>query len=268
MIMINKNKKSIISLNTKIEKCTICNRLVDFRTSIAKIKRKMYRKENYWGKPIAGFGDKNAKLMILGLAPAAHGGNRTGRVFTGDKSSDFLFMCLHAAGISNHSYSNNREDGLELFNTYLTLALKCVPPGDKPTREELHNCSYFLKNEMDIINLNDVAKRISPFLKKGMVLIFESSVAIGTTKQISETIESLTNLKFGNDLGLAYCPERYNPTPMKKQTQDTEFNIHSRGENFTVDKISRVVGGINEKSTEIAQLFYSQFQDNHFAKPT
>ena len=150
--MINKNKKSIISLNTKIEKCTICNRLVDFRTSIAKIKRKMYRKENYWGKPIVGFGDKNAKLMILGLAPAAHGGNRTGRVFTGDKSSDFLFMCLHAAGISNHSYSNYREDGLVLFNTYLTLALKCVPPGDKPTREELHNCSYFLKNEMDIIN--------------------------------------------------------------------------------------------------------------------
>tara|TARA_Y100001936_G_scaffold211985_1_gene219828 strand:+ start:1172 stop:2560 length:1389 start_codon:yes stop_codon:yes gene_type:complete len=114
-------------------------------------------------------------------------------------------------------------------------------------------------NEMDIVNLNDVAKRISPFLKKGMILIFESSVAIGTTKQISETIESLTNLKFGDDLGLAYCPERYNPTPMKKQTQDTEFNIHSRGENFTVDKISRVVGGINEKSTEIAQLFYSQF---------
>jgi len=114
-------------------------------------------------------------------------------------------------------------------------------------------------NEMDIINLNDVAKRISPFLKKGMVLIFESSVAIGTTKQIADKIESMTDLKFGDDLGLAYCPERYNPTPMKKQTQDTEFNVHSRGENFTVDKISRVVGGINEKSTEIAQLFYSQF---------
>ncbi len=114
-------------------------------------------------------------------------------------------------------------------------------------------------NEMDIVNLNDVAKRISPFLKEGMVLIFESSVAIGTTKQISNTIESMTEFKFGHDLGLAYCPERYNPTPMKKQTQDTEFNIHSQGENFTVDKISRVVGGIDEKSTEIAQLFYSQF---------
>jgi len=114
-------------------------------------------------------------------------------------------------------------------------------------------------NEMDIVNLNNVAKRISPFLKKGMVLIFESSVAIGTTKQIANTIESMTDFEFGKDLGLAYCPERYNPTPMKKETQDTEFNIHSRGENFTVDKISRVVGGIDEKSSEIAQLLYSQF---------
>ena len=114
-------------------------------------------------------------------------------------------------------------------------------------------------NEMDIVNLNDVAKRISPFLVKGMMLIFESSVAIGTTKQIAEKIESMTNLKFGKDLGLAYCPERYNPTPMKKQTQDSEFNVHSSGENFTVDKISRVVGGIDDKSGDIAQLFYSQF---------
>ena len=114
-------------------------------------------------------------------------------------------------------------------------------------------------NEMDIINLKNVAQRISPFLKKGMVLIFESSVAIGTTTQISKTIESMTNLHFGEDLGLAYCPERYNPTPMKKEIQDKEFDIHSRGENFTVDKISRVVGGIDDKSAEIAQMFYSQF---------
>lgn len=114
-------------------------------------------------------------------------------------------------------------------------------------------------NEMDITNLNDVAKRISPFLKKGMILIFESSVAIGTTTQISKTIESMTNLHFGEDLGLAYCPERYNPTPMKKEIQDKEFNAHSRGETFTVDKISRVVGGIDDKSTQIAQMFYSQF---------
>ena len=114
-------------------------------------------------------------------------------------------------------------------------------------------------NEMDISNLYDVSKRIAPYLKKGMMLIFESSVAIGTTKQVSENIEGMTNLRFGKELGLAYCPERYNPTPMKKDKQDPEFNTQARGESFSVDKISRVVGGIDEKSTKIAKLFYSEF---------
>ena len=150
--MINKNKKSIFAMNSKLENCILCSRLVEFRTSIARKKRKLYKNEDYWGKPISGFGDKNARLMILGLAPAAHGGNRTGRVFTGDKSSDFLFNCLYESGISNHSYSNNREDGLKLFNAYITLALKCVPPEDKPTKEELQNCSYFLRKEMIYFN--------------------------------------------------------------------------------------------------------------------
>ena len=115
------------------------------------------------------------------------------------------------------------------------------------------------KNEMDISNLYDVSKKISSHLKKGMMLIFESSVAIGTTKQVSKNIEGMTELRFGKELGLAYCPERYNPTPMKKDKQDPEFNIQSRGESFSVDKISRVVGGIDEKSTKIAKLFYSEF---------
>lgn len=115
------------------------------------------------------------------------------------------------------------------------------------------------KNEMDISNLYDVSKKIAPHLKKGMILIFESSVAIGTTKQVSKNIEEMTELRFGKELGLAYCPERYNPTPMKKDKQDTEYNIQARGESFSVDKISRVVGGIDEKSTKIAKLFYSEF---------
>ena len=115
------------------------------------------------------------------------------------------------------------------------------------------------KNEMDISNLYDVSKKISSHLKKGMMLIFESSVAIGTTKQVSKNIEEMTELRFGKELGLAYCPERYNPTPMKKNKQDPEFNTQSRGESFSVDKISRVVGGIDEKSTKIAKLFYSEF---------
>ena len=115
------------------------------------------------------------------------------------------------------------------------------------------------KREMDISNLYDVSKKIAPYLKKGMMVIFESSVAIGTTKQVSKNIEEMTELRFGKELGLAYCPERYNPTPMKKDKQDPEFNTQSRGESFSVDKISRVVGGIDEKSTKIAKLFYSEF---------
>ena len=112
---------------------------------------------------------------------------------------------------------------------------------------------------MDNSNLLDVANRISPYLTKGMILIFESSVAIGSTREISKTIESLCSLKFGIDLGLAYCPERYNPTPMKKQTKDVDYTISAKGESFTVDRISRVVGGIDEKSTKITKTVYSQF---------
>ena len=111
----------------------------------------MYKNETYWGKPITGFGDISAKIMIIGLAPAAHGGNRTGRVFTGDKSSDFLFECLGKVGLANQNYSINKNDGLKLLNTYLTLSLKCVPPGDKPTKQELLNCSNYLNEEFLIL---------------------------------------------------------------------------------------------------------------------
>ena len=145
------SKKALVELNLRLNNCNKCNRLVDFRTKVAKEKRKMYRNESYWGKPVGGFGDANANLMIVGLAPAAHGGNRTGRVFTGDKSSEFLFKCLKRAGISNNGYSNFVGDGLQLYNTYLTLSLKCVPPEDKPTKEELFNCFNYLKSEMNYL---------------------------------------------------------------------------------------------------------------------
>ncbi len=119
---------SFVKLNKSIIKCSKCPRLVDFRNKISNEKRKQYQNETYWGKPITGFGDVGGKLLFVGLAPAAHGGTRTGRVFTGDRSSDFLYKCLYGVKISNHSYSNNINDGLELKNAYITTALKCVPP--------------------------------------------------------------------------------------------------------------------------------------------
>lgn len=150
-------KKEIDKLNSSIVNCKKCKRLVFFREKIAKEKRKMYQNETYWGKAVTGFGDHTGKLLIIGLAPAAHGGNRTGRVFTGDKSSAFLFKCLFKAGISNQEFSVNSGDRLKLNNSYLTLALKCVPPGDKPSKEELINCSHFLKTEINnLVNIKTI----------------------------------------------------------------------------------------------------------------
>jgi uracil-DNA glycosylase len=151
-------------LNNSIIKCKKCSRLIRFSKKISLTKRKKNITEVYWGKPVTGFGDIDAKLMIIGLAPAAHGGTRTGRAFTGDKSGDFLFSCLYKVGISNIPTSTHRKDGLKLNNTYITNILKCVPPEDKPLNKELSNCSnYFnyeiqnLKNLKVIISLGKIA---------------------------------------------------------------------------------------------------------------
>ena len=143
--------QNINKIRNKIISCTRCPRLVEFRTKIAKEKRKSYMDWDYWGKPVPGYGDDNSKLLILGLAPAAHGGNRTGRVFTGDKSADFLFKCMHAAGLSNQAESIAFDDGLKL-NGFMSVAVKCVPPGDKPTAEERNNCASHLANEIECLH--------------------------------------------------------------------------------------------------------------------
>ena len=142
---------TLINLNDKIVKCRSCNRLVNFREKIARDKRRQYIDQTYWGKPITGYGDTNSKLLMIGLAPAAHGVNRTGRVFTGDKSADFLFKCLHKAGFANQSNSISRDDGLKLYNLYLTTALKCVPPEDKPKPDELKTCFNFFREEINYL---------------------------------------------------------------------------------------------------------------------
>ena len=151
-------------LNKTIVKCKKCPRLVSFIKKVSTEKRKRNINENYWGKPVTGFGDINAKLLILGLAPAAHGGTRTGRAFTGDKSGEFLFKCLHKAKITNQPTSTNLQDGLKLNSAYITNILKCVPPGDKPLKKELKNCSKYFDTEISnlkrlkiIITLGKVA---------------------------------------------------------------------------------------------------------------
>ncbi len=152
------------NINKTIIKCKKCPRLVEFIKKISTNKRKQNINETYWGKPVTGFGDINAKILILGLAPAAHGGTRTGRAFTGDKSGEFLFKCLHEVKIANQSRSENINDNLKLDDAYITNILKCVPPNDKPLKDELNNCSkYFdfeiknLKKLKTIIALGKVA---------------------------------------------------------------------------------------------------------------
>ena len=139
-------------LNKTIVKCKKCPRLSNFVKKISVEKRKKNIDEKYWGRPVTGFGDVNAKLMIIGLAPAAHGGTRTGRAFTGDKSGDFLFKSLHSEKISNQNFSNNINDGLKLKSTFITNILKCVPPGDKPKINELITCSNYFKKELDYLD--------------------------------------------------------------------------------------------------------------------
>ena len=142
------NKINFEKLKKSIVACNKCSRLVKFRKKISAEKRKQYINETYWGKPITGFGDLNGRILFVGLAPAAHGGTRTGRVFTGDKSSEFLYKCLYKAKISNQSKSEHKDDGLKLKNAYITTALKCVPPGDKPLKNELDNCFNFFNTEI------------------------------------------------------------------------------------------------------------------------
>lgn len=148
---ISPNTLAWATLRQQITSCTRCPRLVGYRQKIAREKKRQFMDWEYWGAPVPGFGDSSAKLLILGLAPAAHGGNRTGRMFTGDGSASFLVRALHTAGFTNQPTSERRDDGLEMEDAFLTAVVRCPPPQNRPSASELLNCSVFLDREIALL---------------------------------------------------------------------------------------------------------------------
>ena len=167
------------ALHREIVDCRACPRLVAWREEVARLKVKRFRDWTYWARPLPGFGDPHARLLIVGLAPAAHGGNRTGRMFTGDRSGDFLYAALHRAGFANQPTSVRRDDGLALRGAFITAPCRCVPPGNKPLPDELARCSVWLDREIALLQDVSVvlalgsigwAAALSHFSRRGLAI--------------------------------------------------------------------------------------------------
>jgi uracil-DNA glycosylase len=143
--------QELLQLQTRITACALCPRLREHSSAVAAAKRRAYRDWEYWGKPVPSFGDPNARILVVGLAPAAHGANRTGRIFTGDRSGDWLYRVLYRTGFASQPESVSREDGLTLHGLYITAAARCAPPGNKPSPEELRNCRPYFERELELL---------------------------------------------------------------------------------------------------------------------
>ena len=148
------------ALEHAITTCRLCPRLVAHREEMARVKRASFRDQEYWGRPVPGFGDPRARIVIVGLAPAAHGANRTGRMFTGDRSGDWLYRALHETGFANQAESVARDDGLVLSDVFITAANRCAPPANRPTTEERDNCRPFMDQEFDLIDADGPGVRV------------------------------------------------------------------------------------------------------------
>ena len=160
------------TLQETVVSCTRCPRLVVYRQAVAQKKRRMYMDWEYWGKPVPSFGDPDARLLVIGLAPAAHGANRTGRVFTGDRSGDLLYRTLYMFGFASSPFSVRRDDGLTLRGAYITAVLRCAPPANKPLREELGNCRPYLLEELSLLSKVEVVVALGKVAFDGYLATF------------------------------------------------------------------------------------------------
>lgn len=213
--MITERKKEIGVLDRRIIRCKKCARLSAYIRNVARHKVRRFNQWSYWGKPLPGFGDSNAKLLIIGLAPAAHGGNRTGRMFTGDSSGDWLARTLYDNGFATRSRSERIGDGFVLVGAYITASLRCAPPKNKPTRNELDNCSCYLETELKI-------------LKNLRVIICLGRIAFDSCSKVLH----IRGIKFshgkifewaGKTIILSYHPSRQNTQTGRLQWNDWNF---------------------------------------------
>jgi uracil-DNA glycosylase len=159
----------LAELSAKVIECRRCPRLVEWREEVARVKTSRFADQEYWGRPVPGLGDPRARILIVGLAPAAHGGNRTGRIFTGDRSGDFLFASLYRAGLANRPVSVARDDGLRLLGAYVGAVNRCAPPGNRPTPRERDNCLGYLEREMELLGDLRVIVALGSFAWDGVV---------------------------------------------------------------------------------------------------
>jgi uracil-DNA glycosylase family 4 len=191
-------------MNTELIACRSCPRLVEWRERVAREKRRAYQDWDYWGKPVPGFGDEHASVFVVGLAPGAHGSNRTGRQFTGDASGDFLFPALFRAGFASQPNAVSRDDGMVLFNLYTAPICRCVPPGNKPTADEMANCQQYLELELEMINPKVIVV-LGRIAFEGILRIFRTQ-----DPSLKFAHNAIYQIPIGSWLVCSYHPSRQN----------------------------------------------------------
>ena len=203
-------------LHAAVVQCRLCPRLVAWREETARVKRRAYRDEVYWGRPIAGWGDPAARVLVVGLAPAAHGGNRTGRIFTGDSSGDFLFAALHRAGFANQPTSTHVGDGLALSDMYIAAAARCAPPDNKPTPEELATCRPYLGREIALLDRLQVIVALGRIGFEAFLKVYEGRTGFLGRSVLLGQFAHAAVLPLG--AGLPVAVTSYHPSRQNTQT--------------------------------------------------
>lgn len=222
------NLNSLRVLNQEVIECFRCPRLVAYREEIGRVQRRAYRGQAYWSRPVAGFGDPAARLLIVGLAPGAHGANRTGRMFTGDRSGEFLFRALWEAGFANQAESLSAHDGLLLRDAYITAAARCVPPDNRPARDEMLNCRSFLIRELALLENVRVVVTLGGIALEAYLSVLQHRGLIKSRTQFRFAHGALYRTHSGAPLVLAsYHPSQQN-TSTKRLTREMLREIFLR----------------------------------------